>query len=83
MAVKTPISHSTERDVSRGADTHTADRSDGRPVKDCEIRARISAEMKAKVTRLVAQRGESESLIVREALVTYLARPDVKSLLNG
>jgi predicted transcriptional regulator len=40
--------------------------------KDEVVRARISREMKKKFEELAQQRGEAESVIVREALVTYL-----------
>lgn len=55
-----------------------------RPRKDKEVRARVSADLKYKIQLLAALRpeSESESLVVREALVAYVARPDVKLLLE-
>lgn len=39
--------------------------------KDAELKVRVTLSLKAKVIALAEERGESESLIVREALVEY------------
>jgi predicted DNA-binding protein len=40
------------------------------------IKARVSAAMKEKMARLAAARGESEAVMIREAIAFYLRKTD-------
>lgn len=54
----------------------------GRMAKDAIIYCRVSKDLKQKVARAAAEKGiggESESVIVREALHEYFARRDPKN----
>ena len=42
--------------------------------KDVEIKARVTRKMRAEVQSIADQKGETMSLVVREALGEYLAR---------
>lgn len=44
-----------------------------------ELKARVSPEMKAQIVALAAQVGESEGVIIRQALNAYLAKIAGKS----
>lgn len=44
-----------------------------------EIKVRVTPEMKAQVLALAAGRQETESVIIREALLAYLASKDVRT----
>jgi predicted DNA-binding protein len=43
-----------------------------RKSKDVEIKARVTRKMRSEVAALADQRGETISLIVREAIAEYL-----------
>lgn len=47
--------------------------------KEADIKVRVSTEMKQRIIAAAEARGESESLIVREALVQYLSRDETPS----
>jgi predicted transcriptional regulator len=42
--------------------------------KDVEIKARVTRKMRARVEALADARGETLSLIIREAVAEYLAK---------
>jgi predicted DNA-binding protein len=42
--------------------------------KDVEIQARVTRKMRSEIASLADQRGETISLIVREAIREYLAK---------
>ena len=44
------------------------------PRNRCQIKVRVTAEMKARVMALASEREETESAIVRAALVAYMKR---------
>ena len=43
-----------------------------RPRKGEMIRARVSSKMKREITRIARERGESEAVIMREAIERYI-----------
>jgi hypothetical protein len=47
--------------------------------KDEELKTRVTAQMKARVIAYAAERGESESVVVREALASYFAKLEATS----
>lgn len=47
--------------------------------KQEEIKVRVTQQMKARVVALATERGESEAVIVREALNAYLLRDGSQS----
>lgn len=55
-----------------------------RPARESEVRARVSADLKRDVRAIALMKGddENESVVVREAIVWYLRRPDVAPLLQ-
>jgi predicted DNA-binding protein len=50
------------------------------PPKESEIKIRVTDEMKKSVGRVVAQRGEAEAVIVREAINYYLSHAPAAQL---
>lgn len=47
--------------------------------KDVEIKARVTRKMRREVESMSDQRGETVSLIVREAVAEYLAKRNTKN----
>jgi hypothetical protein len=45
-----------------------------KPTHTGDLKVRVSAEMKAQIVALAAKVGESEGVIIRQALNSYLAR---------
>ncbi len=46
--------------------------------KDVEIKARVTRKMRSQVESLADQKGETMSLVVREAIAEYLAKRGLK-----